>query len=125
MIILIARCEIDPALLPGLKPLLQRTMRLTWDQSDCLSYSIAVESEAAGVVTIVERWRSEAALLEYLATPAMLDFHDALQPALLGLDARIYDVSGERALPMPPARETTAPRSGADAGHGGNGISAA
>ena len=79
-------------------------MRLTWDESDCLSYSIAFESEAAGVVTIVERWRSEAALLDYLATPAMRDFHDALQPALISLDARIYDVAGERPLPMPGAR---------------------
>ena len=101
MIILIARCEIDPAALPALKPLLDRTMRLTWEESDCLSYSIAVESEAAGVVTIVERWRSEAALTDYLATPAMLEFHDALQPALVSLDARIYDVAGERPLPLP------------------------
>lgn len=104
MIILIARCEIDPAALPALKPLLDRTMQATWNESDCLSYSIAVESEAAGVVTIVERWRSEAALADYLATPAMLDFHDALQPALLSLDARVYDVAGERPLQPPPAR---------------------
>ena len=103
MIILIARCEIDPDALPALKPLLDRTMRLTWDESDCLSYSLAVESEAAGVVTIVERWRSEAALLDYLATPAMVEFHDALQPALLSLDARIYDVAGERPLLPPPS----------------------
>ena len=104
MIILIARCELHPGALPSLKPLLDRTMRLTWDESDCLSYSIAVESEAAGVITIVERWRSEAALTDYLATPAMLEFHDALQPALVSLDARIYDVTGERALSTPAAR---------------------
>lgn len=104
MIILIARCEIDPLALPRLRPLLDRTMRLTWEESACLSYSIAVESEAAGVVTIVERWASERALLDYLATPAMLDFHDALQPALIALDARIYEVAGERPLPPPPAR---------------------
>lgn len=106
MIILVARCEVEPAALPALKPLLDRTMTSTWDESDCLSYSIAVESEAGGVVTIVERWRSEAALLDYLATPAMLDFHDALQPVLVSLDARIYDVAGERPLPMPQARVT-------------------
>lgn len=98
MIILVARCEIDPAALPGLKPILDRTMRLTWDVSACLGYSIAIESEAGGVVTIVERWASEVALRDYLATPAMRDFHDALQPALLSIDARIYDVTGERAL---------------------------
>ena len=102
MIILIARCEIEPAAVARLQPILERTMRLTWEESDCLSYSIAVESEAAGVVTIVERWRSEAALLAYLATPAMIEFHDALQPALISLDATIYDVTGERPLPLPP-----------------------
>ena len=110
MIILIARCEIDPDMLPALKPLLDRTMRLTWDESDCLSYSIAFENEARGVVTIVERWRSEAALTDYLATPAMLEFHDALQPALLGFDARIYDATDERSLPMPAARREPALR---------------
>ncbi len=107
MIILIARCEVEPSALPALKPLLERTMRQTWDESDCLSYSIAVESEAEGVVTIVERWRSEAALTDYLATPAMLDFHDALQPVLISLDARIYDVAGER--PLQPPRSRVAP----------------
>ena len=101
MIILIARCELDPAALPGLKPLLERTMRATWEESDCLSYSIAVESEAAGVVTMVERWRSEAALLAYLQAPAMRAFRVAIKDAIVSLDARIYDVAGERPLPMP------------------------
>ncbi len=104
MIILVARCEFEPGSLARLRPLLDRTMRLTWDESGCLSYSIAVENENEGVVTIVERWASEKALTDYLATPAMLDFHDTIQPALLTIDARIYDVVGERALPMPPTR---------------------
>jgi quinol monooxygenase YgiN len=102
MIILIARCEFEPGSLQRLRPLLDRTMRLTWDESGCLSYSIAVETEDEDVVTIVERWASEAALLDYLATPAMLEFHDAMQAALITLDARIYDVAGERPLPPPP-----------------------
>ena len=106
MIILIARCEVDPAALSGLRPWLDRTNRLTWEESDCLSYSIAVESEAGGVITIVERWRSEAALLAYLATSAMRDFHDALQPAIVTLDAQIYDVNGERPLPLPSPAAT-------------------
>ncbi len=120
MIILIARCEIDPAALPRLRPMLERTMRLTWDESGCLSYSIAVESEAEGVITIVERWESERALLDYLATPAMLDFHDAVQAALITIDARIYDVAGERSLPPPPIRKAALSVVGA-----ANGISAA
>jgi quinol monooxygenase YgiN len=123
MIILIARCEIDPDALAALKPRVEETMRLTWEETDCLSYSIAVESEAAGVMIIVERWRSEAALRDYLATPAMRDFHEALQPVLISLDARIYDAAGERPLPMPgPLPEPRAPLTLV---HGGNGISAA
>ncbi len=120
MIILIARCEVDPEALPALKPLVEQTMRATWDESECLSYSIAVESEAAGVMIIVERWRSEAALRDYLATPAMLAFHDALQPALVSLDVRIYDAAGERPLPMPGGE-----RSPSRLRLVGNGISAA
>ena len=104
MIILIARCEITPAALPRLRPLLERTMQSTWEESGCLGYSIAIESEGPGVITIVERWRSEAALLDYLSTPEMLDFHDTLQAGIVSLDARIYDVSGERPLSDPPTR---------------------
>ncbi len=123
MIILIARCEVDPDALAALKPMVEETMRLTWEETDCLSYSIAVESEAAGVMIIVERWRSEAALRDYLATPVMRDFHEALQPVLISLDAKIYDAAGERPLPMPAPLPARAP--GLTLVHGGNGISAA
>jgi quinol monooxygenase YgiN len=120
MIVLIARCQIDPAALPQLRPMIDQTMRLTWEESGCLSYSIAVESEAEGVVTIVERWENEKALTDYLATPAMLDFHDAVQASLIAIDARIYDVTGERPLPTPPARKPVL-----SIVYGANGISAA
>jgi quinol monooxygenase YgiN len=103
VIILIARFEVDPSALTALRPLLDTTMRATWEESDCLSYSIAVESEAAGVISVVERWRSEAALLDYLATPAMTAFGDALNVVVISMDAHVYDVTGERALPPPPA----------------------
>lgn len=118
MIIFIARCEVDPAALPRLRPMIDRTMRMTWEESGCLSYSIAVESEADGVVIIVERWASETALLDYLATPAMIEFHDAMQPAIISLDARIYDAAGERPMPLPPPRKPVLALVGA------NGISA-
>jgi len=104
VIILVARLEVDPAALPRLRPLLEQTMRSTWEESDCLSYSIAVESEAEGIITIVERWRSEAAVVAYLDTPAMAAFKEAVDAALITMDVKLYDVVGERALPTPPSR---------------------
>lgn len=101
MIILVARIEVDPAAMPRLRPLLDRTMQATWNETGCLSYSIAVESEAEGVISIVERWNDEKALLDYLATPAMVEFHDIITGFQVSLDARIYDVTGERVLREP------------------------
>lgn len=118
MIIVVARIEVDPASLPRLRPLLDRLSQMTWNESGCLSYSIAVESESDGIISLVERWANEAALHAYLATPAMIALKAEFTPEQITVDARIYDVTGERPLPdsKPPVL-TVVTR--------GNGISAA
>lgn len=119
MIIVVARIEVDPASLPRLRPLLDRLSQMTWHESGCLSYSIAVESESDGIISLVERWQDEAALHAYLATPAMMALKAEFTPEQITVDARIYDVTGERPLPeaKPPPVLTIVTR--------GNGISAA
>ncbi|MGI4879024.1 MAG: antibiotic biosynthesis monooxygenase [Janthinobacterium lividum] len=99
MIIVIARIEVDPTSIPRLRPLLDRMTQLTWHESGCLSYSIAVESESDGIISLVERWESEAAFHAYLATPAMVAFKVEFSAEQIAVDARIYDISGERMLP--------------------------
>ncbi len=98
MIIVIARAEVDPARIAELRPALDAMMRATWEESGCLSYSMAVESEDRGVVSIVERWRDEAALKEHFTTPHMAAFNAAVMGAITAIDAKIYEVTGERDL---------------------------
>jgi quinol monooxygenase YgiN len=98
MIIVIARAEFDPARLDELEPALDAMMRATWEESGCLSYSMAIESRTEGVCTIVERWASEADLKAHFATPHMAAFNKAVLGAVRNVDAKMYDASNERML---------------------------
>jgi quinol monooxygenase YgiN len=98
MIIVVARAEFDPAQLDDLQPALDSMMRATWEESGCLSYSMAIESREHGICTIVERWASEADLKAHFASLHMAAFKAAIDGATRSIDARLYDVTGERAL---------------------------
>lgn len=98
MIIVIARIEFDPDQVEALQPALDAMMRATWDESGCLSYSMAIESRELGICSIVERWHNEAALKDHFATPHMTAFNAAIMGHVRSVDAKLYDVTGERAL---------------------------
>jgi quinol monooxygenase YgiN len=100
MIIVIARAEFEPGRLEALEPALAAMMRATWDESGCLSYSMAIENRGAGICTIVERWESEAALKAHFATPHMATFNAAVIGAVRSIDAKLYDVTNERPLAL-------------------------
>jgi len=94
MIIVIARAEVDPDRIAELRPALDAMMRATWEESGCLSYSMAIESDS--VVSIVERWHDEAALKSHFQTPHMAAFNAAVMGAVRSIDARMYDAANER-----------------------------
>lgn len=94
MIIVIARAEVDPARVDELRPALDAMMRATWEESGCLSYSMAVEGDS--VVSIVERWQDVAALKAHFTMPHMQAFNDAVMGAVRSIDAKMYDATNER-----------------------------
>ncbi len=98
MIIVLARAEFEPSRLDELQPALDAMMRSTWEESGCLSYSMAIESREQGICTIVERWADEAALKAHFKEPHMAAFQVAIKGAVRSIDAKIYDVTGERPL---------------------------
>ncbi len=100
MLIVIARAEVDPARIAELQPALDAMMRATWDESGCLSYSMAVESASEGIVTIVERWSDEASLKAHFKQPHMMAFNKAIQGAVRSIDVKLYDAINERSLPV-------------------------
>jgi len=100
MIIIIVRAEVDPAALETVEAAMAAMMRATWEEPGCLSYSMAVEDRARGVITIVERWQDQAAIDRHFAMPHMAAFGAALMPHVRGMDAKMYDASNERVLPL-------------------------
>ncbi|MFZ4688359.1 MAG: putative quinol monooxygenase [Polymorphobacter sp.] len=98
MLIIIARIEFDPDRMDDIEPALDAMMRATWEESGCLSYSMAIENRALGICSITERWESEASLKSHFASPHMATFLAAIDGAARSTDAMMYDVVNERPL---------------------------
>lgn len=98
MLIVIVRAEVDPTAIPRLQDALLTMMRASWEEPGCLSYSIAIEEAAAGVVSIVERWENIDALRLHFASPHMAAFNAAVGGSIRGMDAKMYDATNERPL---------------------------
>jgi quinol monooxygenase YgiN len=81
-----------------IEPALEVMMRATWEDSGCLSYSMAIENRAEGICTIVERWANEASLKAHFASPHMASFVAAIDGAARSTGAMMYDVVNERPL---------------------------
>ncbi|WP_199554980.1 putative quinol monooxygenase [Sandaracinobacteroides hominis] len=104
MIIVIGRAELDPARLADVRPALTEMMRHTFEESGCLSYSLAIEHDGAdgrpAVLSLAERWVDEAAIREHAASPHMAAFNKAVAGAFYSFDARMFDASNERPLKL-------------------------
>lgn len=104
MIIVIGRVEVDPAKVDGLRPALQTMMRATFEESGCLSYSIAIEDEGGAdrpaVLSITERWSDERDLQSHGASAHMAAFNKAVEGAVWSLDLKIFDATNERPLKL-------------------------
>lgn len=107
MIIIIARAEIDPEALATVEAAMAKMMRATWQEPGCISYSMAVEDRARGIVTVVERWEDEAAVRRHFAMPHMAVFNATVAGHGRSMDARMYDAGNERPLPTVSNPTTT------------------
>jgi quinol monooxygenase YgiN len=104
MIIILGRAEADPARLPELRGALTEMMRATFEESGCLSYSLAIEHEGGNghpaVITISERWESEASLKDHFTSAHMAAFNKVVAGAMFSLDVKMFDASNERPLKL-------------------------
>ncbi len=104
MIIIHGRAEIDPTRLEALKPALQAMMRATFEESGCLSYSLAIEDEGGegrpAILNIAERWSGEADLVSHGKSAHMAAFNKAVAGAIWSIDLKMFDASNERPLKL-------------------------
>ncbi len=105
MIIILGRAELDPERVEALRPALRAMMRCTFEESGCLSYSLAIEDAGTNgqpaVLAIAERWADERALKAHFQSPHMADFNRAAQGAVWSIDVKMFDAANER--PLAPA----------------------
>ena len=104
MIIIIGRAEVDPDRVEALRPALQEMMRRTFEESGCLSYSLAIEDPGGdgrpAVMTIAERWEDECALKAHFESDHMAAFNKAVDGAVWLIDAKMFDAANERPLSL-------------------------
>jgi quinol monooxygenase YgiN len=104
MIIIIGRAEVDPDRVEALRPALQAMMRRTFEESGCLSYSLAIEDLGGNgrpaVLSIAERWEDECALKAHFESDHMAAFNKATDGAVWSLDVKMFDAANERPLAL-------------------------
>ncbi len=104
MIIVIGRAEIKPERLADVRPALAEMMRKTFEESGCISYSLAIEHEGGdgqpAVLSIAERWENADAMKLHAASPHMAAFGKATAGAFLSFDAHMFDATNERPLKL-------------------------
>ncbi|MGL6043185.1 MAG: putative quinol monooxygenase, partial [Sandaracinobacteroides sp.] len=104
MIIIIGRGEFDASRIAELRPALKAMMRHTFEESGCLSYSLAIEHEGGpgepAILTLAERWADECALKSHFESEHMAAFNRAIEGAVYSIDVKMFDATNERPLAL-------------------------
>lgn len=98
MLIITGSAKVDPAAVPQLKVAAAAMMAATRAEAGCEFYSLAIEDEAGGVMTIAERWADEASLRAHMKAPHMAEFNKVVGPAIRGMDLKVYEAGREVSL---------------------------
>mgnify|MGYP003593437601 CR=1 FL=1 len=73
----------------------------TRQEDGCLYYAMAFDDPATGHVTVLERWRDQAALDAHLRTPGLKTFQQRNLAHARQVSIKAYDASGERDVEVP------------------------
>lgn len=99
MLIVQGTARFDPAHIAVLRPAAAAMMQATQAEAGCIAYHFAEDLGDPGLVHIVERWESQAALDAHLTAPHGKAFNAALAATPpKSFNVTLYEVSGERVL---------------------------
>ncbi len=97
MLIVAAKVTLGPDAIEKLTPLAQKMAVETLKEPGCIEYAFSVDLSDPNLVRIFEKWESQAALDNHFTTPHMAEFQAGLADAdVRGVEAKIYDIEGER-----------------------------
>ena len=90
---------IDPAHLAEFQADLIAMLEQVRCEEGCFHYSLLTEDPATGLVNVLEQWADDAALAKHLKQPWIVAFFHKHVNHMLAMNAKVYDVAGERDLP--------------------------
>jgi quinol monooxygenase YgiN len=99
MIFVAGTLTVNPALLPQFQQDVAAMAARVRQEQGCHHYSLLAEDAGSGLVNVLEQWTDDAALSTHLGQPWIVEFYNKYASHLLALNVKIYDISGERALP--------------------------
>jgi quinol monooxygenase YgiN len=101
MIIVAGQAEFDTRYLAEVQADIREIEAATRREDGCLYYAMAFDDLEQGHVTVLERWRDEAALNAHLRTPALKAFQERNLTRARSFSIKLYEVVAERDLVVP------------------------
>ena len=99
MIFVAGTLTLDPAWVAAFQQDVAAMVGRVRREQGCFHYSLLVEDTGGGVVNVLEQWADDAALAVHLKQPWIVEFYNKYAGRLRGMSVKVYDISGERALP--------------------------
>jgi quinol monooxygenase YgiN len=99
MIFVAGTLTVNPALLAEFQQDVAAMAGRVRQEPGCHHYSLLTEDAQTGLVNVLEQWADDAALSTHLMQPWIVEFYTKYVSHLLALNVKVYDISGERALP--------------------------
>jgi quinol monooxygenase YgiN len=101
MIIVAGQIEFDTKYLAEIQADIRKIEAATRLEDGCLYYAMAFDDVEAGHVTVLERWRDEAALDAHLRTSGLKAFQERNLPRAKSFSIKLYEIAVERDLVVP------------------------
>lgn len=100
MIFVAGTLTIDPSQLADFEREVAAMRPKVLEEAGCRHYSLLTEDRAGGVINVLEAWDDDEALAVHLKQPWIETFYARFSPHIQALNAKIYDISGSREIPL-------------------------
>lgn len=101
MIVVAGHLVIEPSKLAPVMEDVRKLEDVTRTEDGNLYYAMSVNDPAKGHVTVVEKWRDQAALDAHFGTANFQAFLAKNGAFITAIEAKIYDVNGARDIVIP------------------------
>lgn len=101
MIVIAGHLVIEPSKLATVMEDVRELEEVTRTEEGNLYYAMSINDRGRGHVTVVEKWRDQAALDAHFGTASFRAFLAKNGAFITAIEAKIYDVNGARDIVIP------------------------